>query len=66
MGALPELYAAAAPDVRGGDYIGPTGLMGMRGYPGKGRSSPASYDAQLAAQLWTVSEQLTQVHMAFA
>jgi hypothetical protein len=61
MGALPVLYAAAAPDVRGGDYIGPGSLMGLRGYPVKTHSSPASYDIQVAARLWSVSEELTGV-----
>ncbi len=65
VGALPELYAATAPDVQGGDYIGPTGLMGMRGYPGKVHSSTQSYDLKLADDLWTASEQLTGVRYAF-
>jgi hypothetical protein len=61
MGALPTLYAATAPEVTGGDYIGPTQLFGMRGAPGKLRSSVRSYDANLARRLWQVSEQLTAV-----
>ena len=62
MGALPTLYAATAPDVNGCDYIGPTQMLGMRGAPGKIKSSARSYDPTLAAQLWQVSEQLTGVH----
>src|SRR5262249_52816793 len=61
MGALPTLYAATAADVNGCDYIGPLGMMGMRGSPGKMKSSPRSYDAALAARLWQVSEELTRV-----
>ena len=61
MGALPTLYAATAPGVNGCDYIGPTGLGGMRGHPGKVRSSERSYDAALARRLWAVSEELTGV-----
>jgi NAD(P)-dependent dehydrogenase (short-subunit alcohol dehydrogenase family) len=61
MGALPTLYAATAADVNGCDYIGPLGLLGMRGAPGKIKSSARSYDATLAAWLWQVSEQLTGV-----
>ena len=38
MGALPTLYAATAPDVRGGDYIGPDGLGEQWGHPKKVRS----------------------------
>ena len=61
MGALPTLRAATAADVHGGDYYGPGGFQGMRGYPQKERSSDRSYDQDLAAQLWTVSEELTGV-----
>ena len=61
MGALPTLYAAVADDVHGCDYIGPIGLMGMRGYPAKVRSNDLSYDVQLAQRLWQVSEELTGV-----
>jgi NAD(P)-dependent dehydrogenase (short-subunit alcohol dehydrogenase family) len=61
MGALPTLYAAAAPDVQGGDYYGPRGWQEMRGYPTKVQSSDSSYDTTVAAKLWTVSEELTGV-----
>jgi NAD(P)-dependent dehydrogenase (short-subunit alcohol dehydrogenase family) len=61
MGALPTLYAGTAPDVRGGDYYGPDGRGELRGYPTRVRSSDRSYDAAVAARLWTVSEGLTGV-----
>jgi NAD(P)-dependent dehydrogenase (short-subunit alcohol dehydrogenase family) len=61
MGALPEVYAAASPDVRGGDYIGPDGFMGQRGFPRKVRSNSRSHDRAVAARLWAVSEELTGV-----
>ena len=61
MGALPALYAAAAPDVQGGDYYGPNGWLGLRGHPIKVPSSDSSYDTVVAAKLWTVSEELTGV-----
>ncbi|WP_435101378.1 oxidoreductase [Halarchaeum sp. P4] len=60
-GALPMLYAATAPDVDGGDYIGPGGFMQMRGAPEKQSSSDASYDRESARRLWSVSEDLTGV-----
>ncbi|HEU5100320.1 MAG TPA: oxidoreductase [Roseiflexaceae bacterium] len=65
MGALPTLYAATAPEVNGCDYIGPLGLFGLRGTPGKARSSARSYDPALAARLWQVSEDLTDVRYDF-
>jgi NAD(P)-dependent dehydrogenase (short-subunit alcohol dehydrogenase family) len=66
MGALPTLYAATAADVNGCDYIGPIGLLGMRGSPGKIKSSARSYDTSVAARLWQVSEQLTDVRFDLA
>ncbi len=62
MGALSILYAAAAADVAGGDYLGPRGPLGMRGYPGKARSSWRSHDPLLARRLWELSEEMTCVH----
>jgi len=61
MGALPQLYAATAPDIVGGDYIGPGGTMEMRGYPAKVGCTPAAKDEKTAARLWTISEALTGV-----
>jgi NAD(P)-dependent dehydrogenase (short-subunit alcohol dehydrogenase family) len=62
MGALPTLYAATAAGVSGGEYYGPDGLFGMRGYPVRAGSSRRSYDRTVAARLWSVSEELTGVH----
>jgi len=61
MGALPTLYAAAAPGVRGGDYFGPSSLGEMWGSPKKVRSSARSYDLGTAGRLWQVSRDLTSV-----
>lgn len=60
-GALPLLYAATAPDVEGGDYVGPSGLMQSRGPPEQQRSHDRSYDPERAARLWEHSEGLTGV-----
>jgi NAD(P)-dependent dehydrogenase (short-subunit alcohol dehydrogenase family) len=61
MGALPTLYAAISPDVRGGEYFGPDSMGGSRGYPQKAESNDRSHDEDVARQLWYVSEDLTQV-----
>jgi NAD(P)-dependent dehydrogenase (short-subunit alcohol dehydrogenase family) len=61
MGALPTLYAATSPDVRGGDYIGPDGFGEMWGHPTKVDCSAAARDPVNAAKLWQISEQLTGV-----
>jgi NAD(P)-dependent dehydrogenase (short-subunit alcohol dehydrogenase family) len=62
QGALPTLYAATVPEVRGGDYIGPKLLGQGRGYPVIARCSPRARDPHLASRLWEISERLTGVH----
>ena len=59
QGALPQLYAATAPDVSGADFIGPDGWMGMRGHPQKMRARETAYDEESAHELWKVSVELT-------
>jgi NAD(P)-dependent dehydrogenase (short-subunit alcohol dehydrogenase family) len=61
MGALPTLYAATSPDIRGGEFIGPDSFFGQRGYPTKTHSSRRSYDEETARRLWEISEQATGV-----
>ncbi len=61
MGALPMLYAATSPEVRGGDYIGPDGFGENWGHPKKVGSTRRSRDLKAAARLWEVSEALTAV-----
>ncbi len=60
-GVLPQLYAATAPQVRGGAYIGPRGLGGMRGKPGPARPSATAQDPDLARRLWEVTATATGV-----
>jgi hypothetical protein len=64
-GALPICYAATAPDVSGGDYVGPDSFGGLRGYPTVTDSSPRSRDPELARDLWRVSSSLTGVSYDF-
>jgi NAD(P)-dependent dehydrogenase (short-subunit alcohol dehydrogenase family) len=61
MGALPALRAATDPQVRGGQYYGPSHLGEQRGYPQLVQSSAASHDEPLQRWLWAVSEQSTGV-----
>ncbi len=63
-GALPTLYAAVAPDVESGNFIGPGGPMKISGAPVKQGSNRASRDEEAARKLWDVSTQLTGVHYA--
>ena len=61
MGALPVLRAATDPGVLGGQYYGPGGFFGARGYPKLAESSKQSHDTGIQRRLWTVSEELTGV-----
>ena len=60
-GALPTLCAATFPGLYGASYIGPDGFMELRGFPKLTRAAAIAYDQRLAAQLWSVSEELTGV-----
>jgi protochlorophyllide reductase len=58
MGALPQLFAATAPEATPAGHYGPDQLGGMKGYPTAVRIAPAARDAALRQRLWTVSEEL--------
>jgi NAD(P)-dependent dehydrogenase (short-subunit alcohol dehydrogenase family) len=60
-GALPTLCAATFPNLYGASFIGPDGLLEMRGYPKAVRARSIAYDQELAKNLWQVSEELTGV-----
>jgi NAD(P)-dependent dehydrogenase (short-subunit alcohol dehydrogenase family) len=65
MGALPTLYAATAPDLPGGSFVGPDGFMEGRGYPKIVTAAGKAYDEEAWRRLWALSEQLTDVHYEF-
>lgn len=60
-GALPGLYAATMPSVKGGQYFGPDGFMEIRGAPKLGKISTHALDKEAGRKLWAVSEDLTHV-----
>jgi hypothetical protein len=64
-GALPQLYAATMPDVRGGEYLGPDGPGEVRGAPTRVGASAAATDEGAARRLWERSEELTGVTFAW-
>jgi hypothetical protein len=49
------------PDVRGGEYFGPSGVFGLRGTPDRDTPTKAAQDDASARRLWDVSEELTGV-----
>ena len=62
MGALPTLYAATAPGVEGGTFVGPDGFVEQRGHPEPVRPKRAARDEDVARRLWQESERMTGVH----
>ena len=60
-GALPQLYAATAPDVEGGEFFGPDGFRETRGAPTRVRATSRANDPELGRRLWEISEELTGV-----
>ena len=66
QGALPLLFAAVAPEAKGGGYYGPDGLLEARGAVSASRIMPQALDTGAAARLWTLSEELTGVSFAAA
>ncbi|MGE7666446.1 oxidoreductase [Ureibacillus composti] len=65
MGALPILYAATESSIRGGEYIGPDGRRGGKGYPTELDILDDLFVDHVANNLWTFSEKLTGVTYRF-
>ena len=55
MGALPQLFAATAPEAEAGVFYGPGGLANLKGHPKPCRMPPAALDSDACARLWEVS-----------
>lgn len=64
QGAQPILYAATGPDVKGGEFFGPSALLQTRGRPTRVSVSSLACDELVARELWRVSQQLTEVTYA--
>jgi len=62
--ALPALLAATSPDADGGAFYGPQGLGNAGGPPGEQKLWAPLRDAEDAARLWAVSQELTGVRFA--
>ncbi|MBM7772640.1 protochlorophyllide reductase [Actinokineospora baliensis] len=58
---LPQLYAATAPEVTGGQYYGPTGPGEMYGQVGLARPRSLALDPTLGRTLWVRTAELTGV-----
>lgn len=63
QGALPTLFAATDPTVKGGDFYGPDGEHEYVGYPALSKHSTAyMHDPRLATDLWEYAESVTGVN----
>lgn len=60
--ALSEIRASVDPNVKGGEYYGPDGFTGMKGFPVVIKSNDKSYNIDDAKKLWEISEKLTGVY----
>jgi NAD(P)-dependent dehydrogenase (short-subunit alcohol dehydrogenase family) len=56
LGAWPLLMAATDPSLTGGEYVGPSGIRGLRGRPKLVGMAQVARDEDLARDLWTASE----------
>jgi len=65
-GAWPTLYAATAPDLPGGSYVGPSGPGEMTGPPHLVESSGASRDATVGRALFDRVEEMAGVSFGLA
>jgi NAD(P)-dependent dehydrogenase (short-subunit alcohol dehydrogenase family) len=63
-GALPLLFAATAPQAKGGAYYGPAGRGETRGPPTLSRIFPQAADPNAGSSLWALSEALTGLTVA--
>ncbi|MFC9646313.1 oxidoreductase [Streptomyces mirabilis] len=62
QGALPQLHAATAPEVSGGQFFGPSGFKEARGRGVKeARLGAEAADPGTGQRLWTAAEELTGV-----
>ncbi len=69
-GSLPTVRAAVDPSLQGGEFIGPDGFMGMRGWPERvdymtWRNAGEFTDSNMA-RLWDLSENLTGISYDFS
>jgi len=61
QGALPALFAATAPEAKGGAYYGPDKMSEVRGHPALAKVPDAALDEAVAGRLWRCSEELTGI-----
>lgn len=64
-GAKTTLFAATSPELAGGAYVVPDGLLQLRGQPSLRMNDRALRDHATMRALWRLSEEMTGVHFDF-
>ncbi|WP_333585521.1 SDR family oxidoreductase [Phenylobacterium sp.] len=59
QGALPQLFAATAPEAQGGGYYGPDGRAELNGFPAPARVPRPAQDVEACVRLWRLAQDLT-------
>lgn len=62
QGALPQLYAATAPQAEPGGYYGPHAINEVRGYPKPAKVPAQAKSLEAQNRLWEMSEEMTGVN----
>ena len=60
MGALPQLYAATAPEADPAVFYGPGGVANLKGHPASCRPVPTAQHSASRQRLWDLSEELNR------
>ncbi|MGL9727542.1 oxidoreductase [Enterococcus sp. DIV0756] len=61
QGARASLLAATSPEVKSGDFYGPSKLIEIYGYPKRIKPAKQALDAKVSSQLWDMSCDLVHV-----
>ncbi|WP_026706604.1 SDR family oxidoreductase [Flavobacterium soli] len=61
QGALPTLFAATAPEAKGGFYYGPNKIGETRGFPTLAKIPAQAEDIKASLKLWEISQKLVKV-----
>ena len=61
QGALPTLFAATAPEAKGGLYYGPNKMSETRGFPSIARIPAQAQNLDVSLKLWEVSQKLAKI-----
>lgn len=64
-GAFSQLRAATDPEVKGGEFYGPKGIMQLSGAPGLVKAKKHAYDFETAEKLWNETLKISDINPKF-